>query len=291
VQPSTRLRTSLIVGAALVFAATVPVSFGQPRQLSLVLVDRDGRKTPVGFLPANTFAPRISPDGKRVAYDTPNDGKVWIAELAQLSSPRRVTTGQDYYPMWSPDGQQIVFTRDEPGQQALYMQRSDGAGKAERLATGRAPESWPAKGRMFSFITLSNYYNIWTYSLKDKKATVLIDTPGVTQHSSRFSPDGKWIAYTSVETGRFEVFVQPFPRTGAKFQVTKQGGGHALWSLDGKELFFDNNHQLFAVSVQTAGTFTTGEPVALPIRGFIQGDARRQYDLMPDGKQFLMMFP
>jgi hypothetical protein len=94
-----------------------------------------------------------------------------------------------------------------------------------------------------------------------------------------------------VETGRFELFVQPFPTTGAKFQITAQGGGHALWSPDGKEIFFDNDHQLFAVRVQTAGKFSSAKPVPLAIRGFIQGDARRQYDLMPDGQQFLMMFP
>lgn len=277
-----------ILGVAL--AAVLTLLWRQPRQLSLVLVDRDGRKTPVGFLPLHTFAPRISPDGKRVAYDA-EDGGVWVADLSNLSAPRKTTAGRDHYPMWSAAGDQLVFIVDERDQQALYMQRSDGTGTAERLATARAPESWSAKNQMLSFITLSNYYSVWTYSLKDKKATPLIDTPGVTQHSSRFSPDGKWIAYTSVETGRFEVFVQPFPRTGAKFQVTKQGGGHALWSPDGKELFFDNNQQLFAVSVQTKGTFSSGAPVPLPIRGFIQGDARRQYDLMPDGKQFLMMFP
>ena len=283
------MRISLIAAglAATVFATFF---FAQPRQLSLVLVDREGRKTPVGLLPADTFAPRISPDGKRVAYDI-EDGTVWIAELSNLSAPRKATAGRDHYPMWSASGDQLVFIVDEKDQQALYMQRSDGTGKAERLATGRAPESWSAQNQMFSFITLSNYYSIWTYSLKDKKVTPLIDTPGVTQHSSRFSPDGTWIAYTSVETGRFEVFVQPFPRTGAKFQITKQGGGHALWSPDGKELFFDNNQQLFTVSVQTKPTFSTGAPAPLPIRGFIQGNARRQYDLMPDGKQFLMMFP
>ena len=85
--------------------------------------------------------------------------------------------------------------------------------------------------------------------------------------------------------------MQPFPRTGAKFRVTQQGGGHALWSNDGNELLFDNNRQLFAVSVRTKGTFSSGAPAPLPIGGFIQGNARRQYDLMPDGKQFLMMFP
>jgi Tol biopolymer transport system component len=276
-----------------VLAAALSLSgqlLGQPRQVSLVLVDRDGHKTPVGFLPAHTFAPRISPDGKRVAYDI-EDGTVWIAELSNLAAPRKATAGRDHYPMWSASGDQIVFIVDEKDQQALYIERSDGTGTAERLATARAPESWSAQNQTISFITLSNYYSIWTYSLRDKKATPLIDTPGVTQHSSKFSPDGKWIAYTSIETGRFEVFVQPFPRTGAKFRVTKQGGGHAVWSPDGKELFFDNNQQLFAVSVQTRPTFSSGAPVPLPIRGFIQGDARRQYDLMPDGKQFLMMFP
>jgi Tol biopolymer transport system component len=187
-------------------------------------------------LPADTFAPRISPDGKSVTYDTDRDGKVWIADLSKLSSPRRATAGQDHYPMWSPDGDRIVFTRDEQTSRHCTCS-ADGTGNAERLATGRAPESWSAKNQMFSFITLGNYYNIWTYSLKDKKASPLIDTPGVTEHSSRFSPDGKWIAYTSIETGRFEVFVQPFPLTGAKYQISKQGGGHALWSPDGKELF------------------------------------------------------
>jgi Tol biopolymer transport system component len=288
------LRTGLIVGAGLAAAISASLFFGQTMQLNVVLVDRDGRQTTVGFLPIDTFAPRISPDGKRVAYDTERDGKVWIIELtgSTLSSARQLMdVRNDHYPLWSADGNQIVVTSDEPNQQALYMLRADGTGTAERLATGRAPESWSAPNQVFSFITLSNYYSIWTYSLRDKKASVLIDTPGVTQHSSRFSPDGKWIAYTSLETGRFEVFVQPFPRTGAKFQVTRQGGGHALWSPDGKEIFFDNHQQLFAVSVQTAGGFSTGAPMPLPIRGFIQGDARRQYDLMPDGKQFLMLFP
>ena len=280
-------RTVILVIAA---TAALNLLWGQPRQLSLVLVDRDGKKTPVGSLPADTFAPRISPDGKRVAYDLGNGG-VWIAELSNLSSARRATSGPDHYPMWSAAGDQIAFIVDEANQQALFLQRADGKGNAERLGTARAPESWSAPNQMISFIMLSNYYSIWTYSLRDKKASVLIDTPGVTQHSSKFSPDGKWIAYTSVETGRFEVFVQPFPLTGAKFQVTRQGGGQALWSPDGKELFFENNQQLFAVSDRTNGGFSTGTPVPLPIRGFIQGNARRQYDLMPDGKHFLMMFP
>jgi len=282
------------IGVILGIGLSVVLS-GQPRLLSLVLVDRDGKKTPAGSLPADTFAPRISPDGKRVAYDTfpENEGsKVWIAELAHLAAPRRATmVRNDAYPMWSAAGDRIAFISDPGGPQELYIARADGTGKAERLAVGRAPESWSAANQMLSFIVLRNYYSIWTYSLREKKAAPLIDTPGVNQHSSRFSPDGKWIAYSSAETGRFEVFVQPYPATGAKFQITRDGGGHALWSPDGTELYFDRDHQLFAVSVHTSGKFSAGAPVALPIRGFIQGEARRQYDLMPDGKRFLMLFP
>jgi len=84
--------------------------------------------------------------------------------------------------------------------------------------------------------------------------------------------------------------VQPFPGPGAKIQVTKTGGGHPLWAPDQKALFFDNGGQLFTVGVRTEPAFTVGEAVALPITGFVQGPLRRQFDLAPDGKRFLMMF-
>lgn len=126
----------LVILVTAVAAASILLC-GQPRQLSLVLVDRDGRKTPVGFVPLHTFAPRISPDGKRVAYDI-EDGTVWIAELSNLSAPRKATAGRDHYPMWSASGDQIVFIVDEKDQQALFIQRADGTGIAERLATARA---------------------------------------------------------------------------------------------------------------------------------------------------------
>jgi eukaryotic-like serine/threonine-protein kinase len=287
----TRLRVATTIAAAIVVCGTVRQLRPEGDQIRLVLVDREGHKTPVGFLPPTTFAPRISPDGKQLTWDTV-DGTVWVSDLSNLKAARRLASAN--YPMWSADGRQIVYTSTLLGEETLYIRRSDGTGASEWISAGRAPESWSAPNQMLSFIKLGGNYSIWTYSLNDKKAkkaAALIDTPGVDQHSSRFSPDGKWIAYASSENGPFEVFVRPFPLSGAKFRISPRGGGHPLWSPDGKEIFFDNDGRLFAVGVQTAGSFSAAPPVALPVSGFIQGSARRQYDLMPDGKQFLMMFP
>jgi Tol biopolymer transport system component len=120
----------------------------------------------------------------------------------------------------------------------------------------------------------------------------LFRSPASPQHSSAFSPDGRWVAYLSEESGSGEVWVQPFPPTGAKYRVTTGGGTRPLWSPDGKELFFDNNNgRMFSVAVTGIEPFATGAPVSLPITGFIQGPLRRQYDLTADGKHFLMLFP
>jgi hypothetical protein len=236
VRTSTRLRTGLIFGAALTAAATLPVFFGQSKQLSLALVDRDGKKTPLGFCPPTPSHRAFH----RTVRASPTTRIVTGRCGLQISPSYRLLAAQRPVKIITRCGRPTEIESCLRGTSKTSRHctcSADGTGNAERLATGRAPESWSAKNQMFSFITLGNYYNIWTYSLKDKKASPLIDTPGVTEHSSRFSPDGKWIAYTSIETGRFEVFVQPFPLTGAKYQISKQGGGHALWSPDGKELF------------------------------------------------------
>src|SRR5262249_26297779 len=140
-------------------------------------------------------------------------------------------------------------------------------------------------------------YDIWTYSLQTKKATPLIVIPPSAQSGSRFSPDGKWMAYESNESGRAEVYVEPYPRTGKRFQVTKSGGARPLWAPDSTKIYFDNNAgnsvRMFSVDVRTQPEFTVSNPQSMPITGFAQpaGTYRRQYDITPDGKQFLMTFP
>jgi eukaryotic-like serine/threonine-protein kinase len=272
----------------------------------VALVDRNGGRKTIGFLPDSFNNPRISPDGKEVALD--GEKSIWIAELSNISSPRRLTTGgnQTSWPIWNGDGTRIVFTSDrDGGARALFSMRADGAGEAELLVKpARAPEFWPsATSKWFSYTTVKggegNDFDIWTYSLAEKKATPVIEATPSAQLGSRFSPDLHWLAYQSNEMdpasgrgqlGQFQVYVEPFPRTGARFQITKRGGNRPLWSPEGKELFYDDGERLFSVAVRTRPTFTFGEPVGLPISGFVQVALRRNYDLMPDGKQFLMMF-
>jgi eukaryotic-like serine/threonine-protein kinase len=261
-------------------------------QLHLALVDLSGKRQDVGMVPIYAFAPRISPDGRQFAFDTQESRQtVWIGELPTMKSLRRLP-GVSRYPMWSADGERLFFVDLYNGHDALYWRRADGRGDRELLIeTARAPEHLFKNSQAITFITLTTDYDVWRYSLVERKATPLVEQPGSSQHSSRVSPDDRWLAYVSDETGRFEVYVQPLPATGAKFQITREGGEHPIWSPDGAVLYFNRGGRLYSVPLRAGATISAGVPSALPIMGFVQGQARRQFDITPDGKQFLMLFP
>jgi len=271
-------------------------AFQAPGEYQLALVDRQGNKQLVGTLPETTFAPRISPDRKYVAYDSSDrtGTAVWIYSLQDRTS-RKLSPGDAHYPMWSADGQWVLYTSNAQGEPAIFQQRADGSGQPEMLTSpARAPEPWSTVSQMFSFITLSESdYDIWSYSFRDRRASVLYRIPNSAQHSSSISPDGRWVAYMSDEKGREDVWVQAYPATNSKVLVSRTGSGtRPLWSADGKEIFFDNGKQIFVVPIlRTRPMFETGDAKPLPISGFLQGPLRRQYDITSDGKHFLMMFP
>ena len=272
-----------------------------PAGFELTLVDVDGKRQDLGPLPPSVYAPRVSPDGKRVAFETrdpssPDGARLWTAELADIGGRRPlplVVGPVNWAPMWTPDGERLVFIVSGDRPDAIYWRPADGTGDAEHLIDTRAGEGWTADGSQLRFLTLTGNgdYGISLFDMASRMVTPLIDLPDSAQHSSSLSPDGRWMAYASNETGRYEVWIEPFPRTGARYQVTRDGGSHPLWLPDGQSLYFDRDHQMFQLAVNTEDMSSSIEPIPLPIEGFAQAEYRRQFDLMPDSRQFLVLFP
>jgi dipeptidyl aminopeptidase/acylaminoacyl peptidase len=280
----------------------IAASSGPESPRRVALADRVGNIKPLPLPPALYVFPRLSPDGKQLAVvtDDGNEAITWIYELSGAASLRRLTFGgRNDSETWSGDGQWLILRSTREGDTALFRQRADGSGSPERLTkpeagVGQAASGiWSGPNQMFTFTEYKGAeYDVWVYSMADRKATPFDNTPGSEQIVGVFSPDGKWIAYSSNETGKFEIFVQPYPKTTAKYQITRDGGGHPRWSPDGKELFFQNNGNLYSVAIQRQPKLAWGDPVLLSIKGFYQQDVRpRHYDITPDGKQFVMVFP
>lgn len=294
---------SILLAAGMAIAGTAAAAAPAPATYELALVDMQGQKKVLGILPEPVFAPRVSPDGRKVAYEGTdpelgtNFTRLYVAQLDKLDKPTplemTVTARRNVAPVWSADGNRIAFLATGNGPDTLYWQLSDGWIQPIFLMDGRAVEGL-YEGDLMAFITLKGNrdYGISLLDIKTKKVTPIIDLPGSEQHSSRISPDGKWIVYVSNETGRQEAWLEPLPQTGKRYQLTTTGGRHPVWSPDGSKLYFDQGGRMFAMSITTSGAApVAGAAAALPISGFHQGDLRRQFDLMPDGKSFLMLFP
>jgi eukaryotic-like serine/threonine-protein kinase len=226
--------------------------------------------------------------------------RLWIAELERLEQRRSlplVGNGRNWAAVWSANGDRLVFVAsgDYSGRKdSIYWRRADGSGEAEHLIDARAAEGIYADDRRLAFITLTGTrdYGISVMDMSTKAVTRLIDYPGSEQHSSRISPDGRWITYVSNETGQQEVWLEPLPQSGQRLRITSNGGRHPLWSPDGSHLFYDQGGKMYRVRLSLgAGPPKASEPETLPIQGFQQGDLRRQFDLMPDGQRLLMLFP
>ena len=261
----------------------------------LALFDRKGNAESLKLPSAVYSNPRVSPDGKWIAYGT-DDGKeaiVWVYDLSGAASPHRLTFGgNNRYPIWSADGRRIAFQSDREGDLGIFWQIADGSGTAERLTkaeagTSHIPQSWFPKEEKFSFeVTKESRHSLWIFSIRDRSAAPVAGIQSGNYLNSVLSPDGRWLAYSSNETGSPAIYVQPFPPTGAKHQVSNAGGlnNSPVWSPDGKELLYvPSAGQFAALSISTQPSFTFGSPVLLT-RGF-EGSviSVRNFDITPDG--------
>ena len=269
----------------------------------LALLDRKGTVERLKVRAAGYANPRVSPDGTRVAVgiDDGKDSDVWIYELSGASAMRRLTFGgRNRLPIWSPDSRRVAFQSDREGDEGIFWQPADGGGAGERLTkpeqgTSHSPESWAPGGThiLFSATTGSNVA-LWSISLPDKKATPFGGVQSSEPTNAAFSTDGRWVAYTSTEGGGRRVFVQPFPATGAKYEVSPSTGAniYPFWSADGKELLWIGAGGFNVVSVTTRPNFTFSDPVVIPNRLAVVGPSvQRTLDITPGGKFIGMMAP
>ena len=273
---------------------------------NLALVERSGAVHLLDLPPQPFVHPRLSPDGTQlvVATDDTKEAIIWVYDLKAGGSLRRLTFGgQNQFPIWSPDGRYITFQSDREGDAGIFRQRADGSGGAERLTKAEPgaqhqPEGWSPDGMTLSFdMVRGANQGIWTMSMAgDRKPREFVDTPTGTEKHSAFSPNGRWVAYmaTAILGNAQQVYVQPFPANGAKYQISSEEGGRTpLWSRDGRQLFYHQltTNKLAVVDVQTEPSVTFSKPTPLPIDGTIHPVAQRNYDITPDGKQLLVVLP
>jgi serine/threonine-protein kinase len=275
-------------------------------QSVLGLVDRTGEIEALKVPPGTYAYPRVSRDGKRIAYqiDDNKEVSIWIYELSGATAPRRLTlpgTGANRYPVWSSDNQRVAFQSDREGDLGIWWQRADGSGAAERLTKpdkgiSHVPDSWSPDGQNFSFSEEKGKESaVWTYSLRDKKATVLAEMPEVSLNRSAFSPDGRWVAYQMTSQPNSRIYVRPFPATATAYLAPVDADSHhPVWSPDGKELFYVYGPSQFgSMSVSTQPSMSFGSPVHAPRSGFTTAvpASVRTYDMLPNGKQFIGVVP
>ena len=281
----------------------VSIPAGEGGSSPLVWVDRDGREQPLP-LPAGSYTDaRVSSDGSRlVTVVDPNflgAGDLGVYDVATGAGIRLTQEGADRMPLWTPDNEYVVFSRQvstSPFVQNLYRVRADGSDAPERLTTGDVDQqlvSLSPEGDL-SIVTSVTGPTVDITSVRldgDAKVEPVVSGP-FAQRSGELSPDGHWLAYESDETGQLEVYVQPYPGPGPKTPVSIGGGRWPMWAPDGLALFYESAGRLLVRPVDTDPTLRLGRPeVLLDLSGYELGTERdrRQFDIAPEGDRFLMM--
>jgi eukaryotic-like serine/threonine-protein kinase len=260
---------------------------------SLVWVDRKGLERAIPAAPRPYTYPRLSPDGQRIGVTVSELGRqVWMYDLTRETLTRLTFEGTtNGSPVWTADGKRVAFSSGSPAN--LFWQPADGSGKPERLTTSQYPQTPTSRSPdglvAFREQTPTTGNDIWVLRLSDRKAEPFLRTP-FAESSPQFSPDGRWLAYHSDESGRTEVYVRPYPGPGSKWQISTEGGMEPVWNPNGRELFYRNGNKMMAVNIITQPGFSSGKPTALFEGPYVPTPTSlSNYDVSPDGQRFLML--
>ena len=275
----------------------------------IVWLDRAGQTQPLLAAPASYYDPRFSPDGKRLAFSSGTD--IEIYDWGRGTTTRLTFTAQavNFSPVWTPDGKHIIFESQGINNFSLQWISADGAGEAQRLLESKnwlMPYSFSPDGKRLAFSeqNAETGMDLWTLPLdtsdpehpRPGKPELFLRT-GFIENRPAFSPDGRWIAYSSTESGRSEIYVRPFPAEGVSVSgsltISTGGGQVPIWSRAGRELFYEGpGNRIMAVTYTAKGdSFAAGKPDLWSNTQLFDVDARWYLDLAPDGKRFVVAVP
>jgi serine/threonine-protein kinase len=268
----------------------------------LIWVDRAGRETALDQAERAYMSVSLSSDGHRIAAQVVNEDEnrsdIWLADQSGGRWTRLTHEENNYSPIWSPDGKRVVFGSNKCGLMCLYALPADGTGGLEQLTDGHdvrfvRPTGFSPDGSMIALMGVSgataapNVAPNIAILPRGGKPLPWLGSPFYTARGN-FSPDGRWLAYESEESGRVEVYVRPYPGPGGALQVSTNGGSRPHWTLNG-EVIWRQGHKLMAATVKTSGAASAGSPRELfeiPL-----ADATEGWDVSPDGQRFLVIKP
>jgi serine/threonine-protein kinase len=253
---------------------------------SLVWVDREGQAAQILTNRANYRSPRLSPDGKRVAVQVEND--IWVFEVDSGRGIRLTFEGENQTPLWAPDGKGIVYSSRRNNAWFLYRSALDTGSEPQQLLQSEyrhVAYSWHPSGQVIAVVAIysSNNSDVVMLSADGNGISPFLNSPFI-EDTPRFSPDGRWVSYFSMESGRAEVYVQPFPGPGGKVPVSRGGGMFPVWAASGREILYRQGGKINSIPVKTAPDFTVETP-----RTLFEGRYLTGYDIAPDGQKLLMV--
>jgi serine/threonine-protein kinase len=269
-------------------------------------LDSSGKLEPLHAERGLYYTPRFSPNGKRLAFAMAAGSRtdLWVMDV-DGGAPLRLSflEGRNEWPVWLPDGEHIVFRSTDPKTPGMYWTRADAAGEALRLSDqiNDFPHSITPDGKRVSFQRPGNggSFDLFTAAIEGDpdhpklgKPELFVGTPFI-EVLGQFSPDGRWMAYMSQESGLAEVYVRPFPGPGGRWQISSGGGDSPLWSSNGRELLYEaRDGRVMAVSYTATGAaFTPGRPRVWSERPVYQLAPVATWDLAPDGKRLAVILP
>ena len=261
----------------------------------------DGRSEALSA-PVHPYAgPALSPDGNQIAVGIAGDrtADIWTYDIPRQMLTRMTFEGDNKSVVWSGDSSRIAFSSSRDDRQAsVYTKAADGSGteellfSAERLTGvgGVAPRSWSPDNQWLALVVADRKQGtIIAYSPADDTTVPILDTPAQEGLAS-FSPDGRWLAYTSNDSGRHQVYVRPFPGPGSQWQISVDGGIEPRWTRDGKRLFFRNLRELLVADIDTSSGFAVGRP-RIVLDDLIPATLEQSYAVAPDGEKILLVEP